>query len=93
MDSPLAVKVLITGRVQGVGFRYFVQRRARQYGLHGYVRNLPEGGVEAFASGERALLEAFLQDVKQGPPASRVRECLVSWQQELEPCTDFSIHP
>ena len=93
MNSNQAVRVLVSGRVQGVGFRYFVQTRARQYGLCGYVRNLPDGGVEALAAGERVQLEAFVQDLQQGPPASRVRQCLVSWEQDVEPGTEFSIRP
>ncbi|MBI2505188.1 MAG: acylphosphatase [Candidatus Latescibacteria bacterium] len=87
------MKALITGRVQGVGFRFFVQRQAIHYGLKGYVRNLPEGGVEVFAVGERGVLEAFLQDLKVGPPASEVDQCQVNWQVQPASYTGFSIQP
>ena len=86
------MKALITGRVQGVGFRFFAQRQAIRHGLKGYVRNLPEGGVEVLAVGEREVLEAFLQDLKTGPPAGKVDQCQVNWQEQAASYTGFSIH-
>ena len=52
----VARRFLISGRVQGVGFRYFVQDHAAVEGLHGYVRNLPDGRVEAVAEGDDASM-------------------------------------
>lgn len=69
---------MVTGRVQGVGFRYFVQRAAAVEGLHGWVRNLPNGSVEAHAEGEFESLMRFERQIRQGPPASRVDECDVA---------------
>jgi acylphosphatase len=63
---------LVGGRVQGVGFRHFVHRAAAVEGLHGWVRNLPDGRVEIHAEGERDALERFERIVRQGPPAARV---------------------
>ena len=91
MNSCTAVKALVIGRVQGVGFRFFAQRQALHYGLKGYARNLPDGGVEVLAVGKREVLEVFLRDLKQGPPSSKVNQCLVSWQAASAPYTDFSI--
>jgi acylphosphatase len=68
----LARRYLVSGRVQGVGFRQFVNRTARIEGLHGWVRNLPDGRVEVHAEGEQAALERFERHVRHGPPASRV---------------------
>ena len=68
----LARLYLVSGRVQGVGYRHFVHRAAAVEGLHGWVRNLPDGRVEIQAEGEREALERFERHVRQGPPASRV---------------------
>lgn len=63
---------MVAGRVQGVGFRYFVARAAAVEGLHGWVRNLPDGRVEAQAEGEFESIVRFERQIRQGPPASRV---------------------
>jgi acylphosphatase len=70
----LARLYIVSGRVQGVGFRFFVNRAASIEGLHGWVRNLPNGGVEIRAEGESDALERFERHVRQGPPASRIDE-------------------
>lgn len=67
-----AVRVLVAGRVQGVGFRYFVALEARSLGLAGFVRNLRDGRVEAVASGTPDKIEALLAACRRGPPGSRV---------------------
>lgn len=63
---------LLAGRVQGVGFRWFVQRTAGRHGIDGDVRNLADGRVEVRAAGDAERLAAFLDDVRQGPPGGRV---------------------
>ena len=65
-------RYLIEGRVQGVGFRYFTRKTARRLGLCGFVRNLPDGTVEAAAEGSDEALEGLEQSLRQGPPGSRV---------------------
>jgi acylphosphatase len=70
----LARHYLVNGRVQGVGFRFFVEHAAAVEGLHGWVRNLPDGRVEIRAEGESGALERFERKIKQGPPQSRVDE-------------------
>lgn len=67
-----AVRVFVAGRVQGVGFRYFVAREARALGLVGFVRNLRDGRVEAVVSGPQNKVEALLGACRRGPPGSRV---------------------
>ena len=62
----------VTGRVQGVGFRYFVRTRARGLGLAGRVRNLRDGSVEVEATGDAAALEGLRQALAEGPPGARV---------------------
>ncbi|HEY2842420.1 MAG TPA: acylphosphatase [Bryobacteraceae bacterium] len=68
-----ARKFWISGRVQGVGYRYFAIRVARELGVRGWVRNLSDGRVEAYAAGPAPLLEDFEARLRQGPPAGEVR--------------------
>jgi acylphosphatase len=68
----VARRFLIAGRVQGVGFRYFVREAAERDGISGWVCNLPDGRVEAFAEGDQDALQRFERHVRQGPPAARV---------------------
>ena len=68
-----ARKFLVSGQVQGVGYRYFAVRIARELGVKGWVRNLSDGRVEAYAAGPARLLEEFEARLRQGPPAGEVR--------------------
>ena len=63
---------MISGRVQAVGFRYFAEAAASREGLHGWVRNLPDGRVEASAEGDVDAVERFERALRNGPPAARV---------------------
>jgi acylphosphatase len=65
-------RFLVAGRVQGVGFRWFVWRKAQALGVTGWARNLPDGRVEVEAHGSIESLEALAVALKTGPPASRV---------------------
>jgi acylphosphatase len=67
-----AARWLVSGRVQGVGFRWFVVRRAGELGLTGWVRNLPDGRVEVVAAGQPAALTAMELGLAEGPRAARV---------------------
>ncbi len=83
---------IIRGRVQGVGFRWFVEHEARQIGVTGTVRNLDDGTVETIAAGSDAQLAALKQQLQQGPRAARIdsveeRES----SHELSEFKDFSI--
>jgi acylphosphatase len=66
------MRVRIRGRVQGVGFRWFVRVRARALGLAGWVANLPDGSVEVAASGDQAKLDQLRRLVKDGPDGAQV---------------------
>ncbi len=72
--------VWVTGRVQGVGFRAFVQQAGSHYRLTGWVRNIGYDQVEAVAEGPRSEVEQFVQAVQAGPRASRVDEARVEWE-------------
>ena len=71
-------RVLVTGRVQGVGFRYAVSERARTRGLAGWVRNLPSGQVEAVFEGEPSAVEAMVDFCRRGPLGASVDDVWVS---------------
>jgi acylphosphatase len=71
-DDRQAVRWLITGRVQGVGFRWFAQRQAEQMGITGWVRNLPDGRVEVAGRGAGPALDQFDQSLRRGPRFSHV---------------------
>ena len=68
----LARKYRISGRVQGVGFRYFAERAAQELGLRGYVRNCSDGSVEAYAIGDAGALDEFKARLAKGPRSARV---------------------
>jgi acylphosphatase len=70
---------VVHGDVHGVGFRYFVQRKAHQLGLRGWVRNNDDGTVELVAEGARPLLEELRRTVEDGPRTARVDRVDVQW--------------
>lgn len=73
------VNIIISGLVQGVGFRYYVQRKAEAFGITGTVRNLFTGEVEIEAFGTRAALEQLINEVKIGPRSAAVRDLKIRW--------------
>jgi acylphosphatase len=62
----------VRGRVQGVGFRFFAERAARELGIRGWVRNRPDGSVETLAEGDDDAVRRYLERLHKGPPGSRV---------------------
>ena len=95
MSSPpkntLTVNMKITGKVQGVGFRFFVQQQAQELGNNGWVSNKSNGDVEVLAQGEKADLERFISKVKEGPSFSRVEDVSLNWVNEAEQYFGFEI--
>jgi acylphosphatase len=71
--------LLVSGRVQGVCYRQATADTARRLGLRGWVRNLPDGRVEAEAEGDRAVVEALVEWCRRGPPAAQVDDLEVGW--------------
>jgi acylphosphatase len=86
-----SLEIRVSGRVQGVGFRYFAHEVARRLGLVGYVMNLRDGGVRAYAEGPRPALEAFLRQMEQGPGGSSVRNMQSHWGPATGQYSYFSI--
>ncbi|MEX2451328.1 MAG: acylphosphatase [Rhodospirillales bacterium] len=70
--AAVAVRVIVEGRVQGVGFRYWTVGRAARLGLRGWVRNLRDGSVEALFAGDPAAVEEMIGACRQGPGTARV---------------------
>ena len=78
-NSTCRARVVVSGIVQGVCYRDFTRRRAFDLGLTGWVRNLPDGRVEAIAKGGRTQLLQLIDEMRAGPPGSRVESIEVSW--------------
>jgi acylphosphatase len=68
----VSFRLRVTGRVQGVGFRYAMQSEAARRGLSGWVRNRRDGSVEALVQGEAGAVDAFVDWARRGPPGARV---------------------
>ena len=73
-----AVDLRVTGRVQGVSFRWYAAREATRLGLTGWVRNEPDSSVRAHAEGPPEAVDEFVTWCRQGPPAAQVRDVEVS---------------
>jgi len=91
MTDLASVQAIVYGYVQGVLFRDFVSRRAKELGLTGYVRNLPEGSVEVNAEGGRKQLEKLIGYLKVGPPIAEVDKVVVNWSEYTGNYSRFSI--
>lgn len=69
-----ARRVIVSGEVQGVGFRHYTKLRARELGLAGWVQNLPDGRVEVWVEGPEAIVAQMLEWLRSGPPSAQVRD-------------------
>jgi acylphosphatase len=76
-------RVIVRGRVQGVFFRVEARDRARSLGLAGWVRNLPDGSVDAVFEGERERIDSMLRWCEHGPTGARVETVEVMWEQPV----------
>jgi acylphosphatase len=89
--STKRVRVLVTGKVQGVAFRAHTREAARALGVTGWVRNLPDGSVEAIAEGEPKPLEDFIAWCRKGPRSARVAGVAIEWQDANGEFATFDI--
>jgi acylphosphatase len=87
----VARRFLISGRVQGVGFRYFVEARAVSEGLHGWVRNLPDGRVEALLEGDQEAVDRVESALWLGPSGAAVDDIQMEQAMPSGRATGFSI--
>ncbi|MDE3837884.1 acylphosphatase [Bacillus methanolicus] len=85
------LRIIVSGKVQGVGFRYFTQMKANTYGITGWVRNLSNGNVEIIAEGNKDDLVLFLKSIKEGNPFSRVSHIETEETNEISGFTSFTI--
>lgn len=87
----MRLTALISGEVQGVGYRRFVQRHALDLGLRGYAENLTDGRVEVVAEGARSDLDRLLHWLRRGPPHARVQDVDVQWNEPTG-LSDFFVY-
>lgn len=83
--------IIVQGVVQGVGFRWFVEKEAKKLGLKGFVRNLYNGNVEVKVEGEQAIIQELIKTLKIGNSYSRVTGVNVDWQEFENKYSAFSI--
>lgn len=83
--------IFIEGRVQGVGFRYFTKTNARELGVDGWVKNLPDGRVEAVFEGERNAVEELVDRCRKGPRSARVADLQVEWSEPSQEYDSFRV--
>jgi acylphosphatase len=79
-ETRVRARVLVSGLVQGVNFRHYTRERAAARGVSGWVRNLPDGRVEAVFEGEKAAVEAMIEWCRVGPRLARVEKVEVHWE-------------
>lgn len=90
MGERVARRAVVSGRVQGVGFRFFAARAAKSSGVSGWVRNRPDGTVETVAEGERDAVARYFEMLRSGPSGSRVTS-LVDEPAEMASLPSFEI--
>ncbi len=89
--SGRAVEVRVTGRVQGVGFRYWTRQEAERLGLSGWVRNEPDGSVAALLAGPDDAVAAMLDRLRQGPQGAAVADVAATPTRPADAPQDFRI--
>ena len=83
--------VIVSGRVQGVYFRGNTKNEAKKYDVNGWVRNLPDGRVEALFEGEKEAVDKAIEFVKHGPSYAKVTDLELEWQDYTGEFKDFMI--
>ncbi len=91
MNKQVRAEITVAGRVQGVGFRYFVMRNAEELGVTGWTKNLPTGEVFIIAEGRRDVLEELYARLQCGPSSARVEQHSIIWQAANAEYTRFAV--
>ena len=91
LHETVRAHVLVSGRVQGVGFGAFTSRRAHTHGLAGWVRNLIDGRVETEVQGSKFSVDCFLEDLRRGPNLSNVEHVDLYWIEPGGGGNDFEV--
>ena len=84
-------KVLVSGVVQGVGYRFFAERTAKRFGLTGYCRNLMSGMVEVVVEGDRSVIVDYVRELRRGPSAASVSGTDLAWEEYQGEFNDFMV--
>jgi acylphosphatase len=90
-DELVSAHLLISGMVQGVGYRWFVMRKANEYGLKGYVRNLYTDDVEVEVEGNKGLIQDFIEDLRIGSRSAQVTDMKIQWKDYQGKYKNFDI--
>jgi acylphosphatase len=91
MTDKARVHILLSGRVQGVAYRYFAEKYAHSLGVTGWVRNRGDGRVEILAEGDRVSVDRFLGHLKEGPRLARVDDVDIRWEEFTGEFPDFRV--
>jgi len=86
------IEAVVSGKVQGVTYRDFVQKKASALWVFGYVENIPDFKVKVVAQGNKEKLERFIEHLWKGPFGSKISDVSVVWREPTENYNDFSIH-
>lgn len=76
----VCAEVYVSGRVQGVGYRYFTERLAAEFGIRGWSMNLPDGRVMIEIEADSRSAERFIKELEKGPPMARVSDVTTNWR-------------
>ncbi|NPA58557.1 MAG: acylphosphatase [Aquificae bacterium] len=87
----MRLHINFAGTVQGVGFRYFVKKKADQFGVKGYVRNLPDGTVEVVAEADEKTLREFFKAIEKGPPLAEITDIRYQFEDKDGKYESFEI--
>jgi acylphosphatase len=90
-DNYKRAEIVASGRVQGVGFRYFVLRNAQNLGLCGYVKNLYSGEVLTVVEGSKAMIEELYKEIKIGHSYAHVAKCTIVWHEYMAEFKEFEV--
>ncbi len=90
-DNLKRAEIIAGGRVQGVGFRYFVLRKAHDLRLHGYVENLYSGEVITVVEGDKVMIQELFKEIKVGHSYAHVSKCTIVWQDYKGEFKDFEV--
>jgi len=90
-DSEVRAEIIVTGLVQGVGYRYFVLRKAIELKLNGFTKNQYDGTVLTVVEGEKYLIESFYNELKIGPMHADVRGSNIKWSESNNEFSKFEV--
>jgi len=87
----LQLQIVVSGKVQGVGYRYFAQMKAVQFGITGWAKNRSDGTVEMVITGTKENLDLFIEEIRRGNPFSTVDQIEIHEVQRTEKYSSFTI--